>query len=579
MADYVYMMETRLSPDQQRAALAVQNIAQEAGMNVYLTGGAVRDLITGFTIRDLDFTVQGNALKLQKELETAGAVVRGSDEETRTLALLFPGNVRAEVQMARSERYDKPGKPVLAPATISEDLRRRDFTVNAMALSLNAASRGLLLDPANGSADAEAKLLRILHNYAFLEEPSRLIRATRFAARFHWQMEERTQARYEAAKENDYIGNISHRAIGHEVEQLAYEDDPMPVMKALEKEGWLKVLHARWSAAKADGAGLAQVAKVRQQLSDLGFSLDAAPATMYFLTARMSAHDVGEIQKLIPHKEFVNAWRSLEDDAKGLAKKLAGKEAATPSRTWQLLQHSRPEEILFLDVTARQQAIQQKLRNFLTKWPQVRQKLPLPEMAELLITPDLPAYPKLAEEVFLMLLDGKLHSRTETLKFLKPYAPPPPPPPPPPPAKRGRAAKAEAAAAASAAGAAPAEKGKKGKTAKAGPVAPAQTKPAAAAGKAPAAVAGKPAAAVAGKAPAAVAKPMTLPAKATQKAAPAAKPVPMAKPAPTKTAHAVPAKASHAAPAKAKKPASKPTPKPKPAKKAKPAKRNAKKKH
>jgi hypothetical protein len=154
----------------------------------------------------------------------------------------------------------------------------------------------------------------------------------------------------------------------------------------------------------------------------------------------------------------VETWRSLEDDAAKLAKRLSSKEAATPSRTWQMLSVAKAETILFLDVTARQQAVAQKIKNFFGKWRQVRQKLPLPEMAELHITPQLPDYPKIEEESFLLLLDGKLRSRTEILKFLKPYAPPPPPPPPP--TKRGKGAKAETAAAALA-GAAPA--GKKGK--------------------------------------------------------------------------------------------------------------------
>src|SRR6267378_3763188 len=460
MADYIYTMEIRLTPDQQKGVNLVQDVARAAGMNIYLTGGAIRDIISGFTIRDLDFTVQGNPLKLQKDLERVGVRVPAAEEDTRTLYLLLPGNVRAEISMARTERYEKAGRPpLIAPATIQEDLRRRDFTVNAMALSLNEGSRGLLLDPFNGVADIEAKLLRILHNYAFVEDSSRLIRATRFAARFHWPLEERTQQRFESAKENKYIEHISRSAIGHEIGQLAYEDDPLHVVKTLEKEDWLKVLHPHWSTAKIDTAALSQLMKTRQQMVDLGYTPDPAPAVMYFLTARLQSKDVSDLQRLMPRKDLVEGWRDIEDHAKDLAKRLSGKEAATPSRTWQLLSDARPEMVLFLAVTAKQQAVAQKIRNFFTKWRQVQQKIPLPEMTELLITPSLPQYPKIARDVFMLLLDGKLRSRTETLKFLKPFAPPPPPPPPPP--RRGRAAKA-------AAGAAPAAAvpGKKGEVAK-----------------------------------------------------------------------------------------------------------------
>ena len=448
MADYIYMMESRLTPDQQRAVALVQELARGQEMNVYLTGGAIRDIISGFSIRDLDFTVQGNALRLQRELEKVGGILQGVDEDLRSMYVLLPGNVRSEIAMARSERYDKPGRPPeIASGTIIDDLRRRDFTINAMALSLNPGSRGLLLDPFNGVADIEAKLIRILHNYAFYEEPSRLIRATRFINRFHFALEERTQARFDAAREGNYIDNISDRAVGYEIEQIAYEDDPLHLLRAYEKEGWLKVLNPRWSSSKVDSAALAQLLKTRQQMQDLGYTLDAAPAVMYFLTHRLGDRDIASMQRLMPRKSFVETWRKLESDAKELARRLTGKDAATPSLAWKLLSQSRPETILFLETTARQQAVAQKIRNFFTKWRQVRGKLPLPEMAELRITPELPVYPKLAEDVFYLLLDGKLRSRTETLKFLKPLAPPPPAPPPAP-SRRGRAAKvAEAVAA------------------------------------------------------------------------------------------------------------------------------------
>jgi tRNA nucleotidyltransferase (CCA-adding enzyme) len=472
MADYIYTMEIRLTPDQLKGVGLVQDVARAAGMNLYLTGGAIRDIISGFTIRDLDFTVQGNPLKLQKDFEKAGAKIAAVEEDVRTIFLSLPGNARAEVSMARTERFEKTGKPpIVMPATIHDDLRRRDFSINAMALSLNDGSRGLLLDPFNGVADIEAKLIRILHNYSFLEDPSRLIRATRFSARFHWPLEERTQARYDAAKEGKYIDHILRSSIGHEIAALAHEDDPLNVVKMLEKEGWLQVLHERWTTAKADLNGLSALMKTRQQMVDLGYTPDAGPAVMYFLTGHFSDKDIAEIQKMIPRKDLVEAWRDIEDHAKELAKRLSGKEAATPSRTWQLLSSARPEMVLFLAVTAKQQAVEQKIKNYLTKWRQIQQKIPLPEMTELLITPQLPEYPKIAHDVFMLLLDGKLRSRTETLKFLKPFAPPPPPPPPAP--RRGRAAKAaaEAAAAATAAqnaaktAAKPVTKGKKGKAA------------------------------------------------------------------------------------------------------------------
>jgi hypothetical protein len=192
---------------------------------------------------------------------------------------------------------------------------------------------------------------------------------------------------------------------------------------------------------------LGALMKTRQQMNELGYTPEVAPAVLHFLTERLGDKDIADLRRAIPRKDLVEAWKDLDSNAHTLAKRLMGKEAATPSRTWQLLSSARPEMILFLAITARQQSVAQKIKNFFTKWRQVQQKVPLPEMTELHITPQIAAYPKIANDVFLLLLDGKLRSRTETLKYLKPLAPPPPPPPPPPPAKRGRGAKAAAAVA------------------------------------------------------------------------------------------------------------------------------------
>jgi hypothetical protein len=315
--------------------------------------------------------------------------------------------------------------------------------------------------------------------------------------------------------------NVSDRALGHEIEQLAHEDNPIEVLKALEKEGWLKVLAPHLSVAKVDSAGLAQAFKVKQQMQELSLNPDASPIVMHFLTRKLADKDISAMQKQIVNKGFVERWKHVEDDAKDFAKKLMARDLALPSQTWKFLMTNRPDALLFNAITPRASAVQ-KIKNFLTKWPPVRQKLPFPEMAEMRITPEHPEYKKIQDEAFLLLLDGKLRSHTEIVKFLEPYSPPEPPPPPPPP-RRGRGKKDAGAAPGAPGDQVPKKRGRKPKNALAGAPAPAPAAPAAEAARS-----APPAAAAPAKQPAAAAKHKPAPAPA-KKAAPAKAPAKPAK--------------------------------------------------
>src|SRR5579885_1617842 len=159
MPDYMFLLESRLSPEQRAAMMRVQELSAAMGFNVYLTGGTVRDLITGATLRDLDFTVEGNPSKIA-------------------------GDCEGSISAARDDHYVRPGtKPEIRWSTIMEDLRRRDFSLNAIAISLNPASRGLLLDPTNGLSDIERGEIRALTIHSFTNQPVRLLRALRSLAR------------------------------------------------------------------------------------------------------------------------------------------------------------------------------------------------------------------------------------------------------------------------------------------------------------------------------------------------------------------------------------------------------------
>ncbi len=428
MPDYIYLLENRLSADQRNALKQVREAAREAGMIVFLTGDAVRDLTSGHAVRDLEVAVHGNALKLKKAVEKLGGKLWGEDETTKSLYLCFPGTVRVDLISTHSVEYPKPGKGVIHLASIQEDLRRRDFTVNAMAISLNEGSFGLLMDPLNGAADIEARSLRLVSNYGFLEEPALLIRATRYAARLGWDLDQRTQTRYENAVAEGVIEHLSDTERSAELEQIGHEEDGLKVLQALETAGWMKVLFPAWTVAKADVEKLAALHDLVVELLMQGVHADVSAAQMQLLTAKLSSKDLGALKKLMLRPGFVEEWNSLDSLAAKFAKVLLSRENATPSASYKLFTTYDPEAVLWLGFTSKDAAVKERFNQFLKVWPEAKTRIPHALMQEMRITPELPGYADLIHAIFLQLIDGKLLTPEETRAFLEPHSPPAPPP-------------------------------------------------------------------------------------------------------------------------------------------------------
>lgn len=429
MPDYIYLLENRLKQDQRTALQQIRDAAQSLGYTVFLVGGAVRDLISGASVRDLDLAVQGNALKLKKPLLKVGAEFWGEHEASRTLFLHFPVGVRVEISSTRREEFPKPGKPVYTWDDIHADLRRRDFTANAMAFSLNEHSYGLLMDPLNGVADIEARQLRLVNNYGFLEDPIRLVRAVRLSARTGWEIEERTRARYENAKEENAIAAISSYQVGYELEEIAHEEDGLRILSALENEGWMQHLFPAWTSAKADARMIEEMYRLRAQLEPQGVSPDSSAISMRLLTARLSQKELAALQKALVRPGFVEEWSNLDTITKEFAKQITSKAAATPSTAWKIFTTADPQAVLWLGLSSKSAAVQAQYRNFTTVWPEAKQKIPSTLMLEMRIKPGIPGYDAMLQEMFLAAIDGKLETEEQMKAFLEPYSPPAPPPP------------------------------------------------------------------------------------------------------------------------------------------------------
>jgi tRNA nucleotidyltransferase (CCA-adding enzyme) len=411
MSDYMFMLESHLSGDQNRVLAAVLNAATQLNANVFLTGGAMRDMMGGFPIRDLDFTVEGPALKMARLVaEAAGGKVVSEDETRKSAELLFPGPVTVQISMARREQRSRPGaRPQIVPAVIQEDLRGRDFTVNAIALSLGRASRGLLIDPANGLGDLTRRELRAVHNSIFYDDPSRLLRLVRLRARLGFTIEERTETQYRNAREAKLESNIPPRVLWEQLRQIAAEPNPPELLKALEQEQLLTLFSPALQQGKVHGGGLARLEKARQ-LIPFGVDLRFDPTNLflYFLTEKLTPKEKSDLARMTAmEKEEIEGWQKLEARTRKLEAALRAKEAQKPSQVYRALAAAPGEAILFLYLHSKERNVQDRIRNYLQKYLPASLEVNDAMVAAEGLTPGTPKFEKRKAELIAARLDAR----------------------------------------------------------------------------------------------------------------------------------------------------------------------------
>jgi tRNA nucleotidyltransferase (CCA-adding enzyme) len=428
MSDYIYMLESHLSPDQNRAVEDVQAAAGMANVNVFLTGGAMRDMIAGFRIRDLDFVVEGNALKVAKVIcEKTGATTTSSDDNRKTAEIVFPSGVTAQIGMSRQEKYARVGaKPQVTQATIQEDLRGRDFTCNAIALSLNRASRGLLLDPMNGLADIERKELRAVTTYGFYDDPTRLLRLVRFKVRLGFTIEERTQMQIANAREAEVEKRIPARALGEELKRISAEDNPTEILQGLEEAGLL-VLFSPALIGKLNVAGLGKLEKAYHVLPDDARWRAARFGTfMHCLAEKLTPKDKQSLIKAteLP-KSDVDQWQKTEAHAKKLETALRSPKIRKPSHVYHIVAAAAPEDVLFVLYHSALKPVQERLRNHFQKYLPMVQEITPEEWATIEGKPGTPKYTKAREDFISERVNRKPPKPVEEVPPTEPPAPEP----------------------------------------------------------------------------------------------------------------------------------------------------------
>ena len=422
MPDYMYLLESRLSPEQRAVLERVQELSRVQEVNIYLTGGAVRDLISGQPIRDLDFTVEGNPVRMVRELEKGGARTLYESEKLRHYEMIFVGDVDGSISGARDDVYEKPGaKPEYRFAGIMEDLRRRDFSINAIAISLNTQSRGLLLDPTNGLADLEKQEVRALTNHAFTNQPIRLMRILRYCARMNFRMEQRTQEWFELAIERGLHKTLEGGDVGNEVRSAAREENPVATLKAWESHEMLLPIHPQLARRKPDYDSLNKLARVRGNLMAAGLRPRLNVPATYYILGRLK------------HREAMTAMRDMEfraaeveqvekllPEAQKVVQMLKGRKTNAPKDAYFYIAAVPPEILAFVEIEVPNAKAIAKIRNYLQKWRPLRLALPVVELDALGVARG-PKFDKIIEEFFDLQLRGRgrdPESRTKILRNL-----------------------------------------------------------------------------------------------------------------------------------------------------------------
>ncbi|MDO8674532.1 MAG: hypothetical protein Q7K71_00235 [Candidatus Omnitrophota bacterium] len=214
-------------------------LADESGMRAYLVGGPVRDLALKAPSIDLDITVEGQGMRLAGlfAAKHAGSkIVRYPAFKTATVFL--PNGRAVDFATARKETYARPGAlPSVTASVLRDDLFRRDFTINAMAVVLNAAAWGKIRDPFNGRADLRSKKIRVLHDKSFMDDPTRVLRAARFAGRLRFTVVPGTLKLLKEAVRAGAVDALKVQRYSKELDKILKEDDPAPALEYLKAWG------------------------------------------------------------------------------------------------------------------------------------------------------------------------------------------------------------------------------------------------------------------------------------------------------------------------------------------------------
>ncbi len=390
-------------------------VGAHKGAQVYLVGGLVRDLLLGWKPVDLDFLVEGDALGVAEEMaQELRAEVKRRETRFGTASLRTSNGVRIDVAMSRRESYERPGAlPVVEPAPVAEDLKRRDFTVNAMAIALDTPAWGHLLDPLGGEEDLRKGELRILHERSFWDDPLRILRGVRLCGRLGYRFESDTSRCIGQALAGDVFRYVSPGRVGDELRLFLQEKAFPEILKLMLELGINTALKPDLPLGWGEVEQATVMARGFQAVDTLGMELPTLNGLVLSCIIPREYHK--DLRKAygIPPALPIPDRKSLVKIEQELQRK-----SIAPSKIHRLLKGLSKEALVCLVLIASCPLVVSRVCSYIRGEYDGKSLLTGKDL-KILGYPRGPAYRKILEQISDLQLDGVLGGRDEAMRWLE----------------------------------------------------------------------------------------------------------------------------------------------------------------
>lgn len=416
-----HLMEERLKKDVLKKLKEIGEISERLNYHAYLVGGFVRDLLLGKENYDLDVVVEGDGIKLARELSKVYGLKIVEHREFGTAKVFYKDGVIVDIATSRIEYYEEPGSlPVVEKGSLKLDLSRRDFTINTLAISLNKNTFGELIDFFGGQRDLKERTLRVLHSLSFVEDPTRILRALRFEGRFGFRISKHTLNLMKNALRMGFLTKVEGRRIWNELKLILLEKNPETILKRMDELGVLSQIYEKLRFDEEMVSIFSEIRGVKSwyELLFKERPFDKVRLYLLCLLKDFTSSDIDHFLQKMELKE--RERRKIKADLEMLRElrpKLSMIKNAKKSEVYRLLKDLSTEAILLLMAETKDEELRRSISNFVTTSSTVKPEISGKDLKALGFKEG-PIFKEILEKLRDLRIDGLVKTKEDEINFV-----------------------------------------------------------------------------------------------------------------------------------------------------------------